>query len=182
MADSVRERVRRHREWARMNRLVRVEVEIPGYLLLARQPGESVKALLIRALTALLPRPPLPETLPETQPAPARPSPPAETPALPETDMEAAAARPEAVLPETLPETQARPLPEAKAVTGNAEVQFIALWQRGVETPAIAAALGISFAAAQSRARRLQQRGLIAPRPRGGSYPSQQAKSRPPRP
>jgi hypothetical protein len=166
MADSVRERVRRHREWARLNRLVRVEVEIPGYLLLARQPGESVKALLIRALTALLPRPPLSETaLPETPPAP-RPGPQPPTPPL----------------PETLPETQAPPRPEAKAVTGNDEARFITMWQQGLETPAIAQALGLSFAAAQSRARRLQRRGLIQPRPRGGSYPSQRGRRRQGRP
>jgi len=51
----------------------------------------------------------------------------------------------------------------------EAEARFIALWTEGLETAAIAARLGITAAAAQSRAHRLQQRGLIAPRPRGGN-------------
>src|SRR5882724_12231635 len=111
MPQSVRERVRWHREEARSKGLVRVEVEIPRHLLQLRHPDETVKALLIRALTALLPPatrpppPPLPETLPETQP----PMPAAKK------------------LPETLPET--------------AQAQFIALWQQGLEITAIAAQL-----------------------------------------
>jgi hypothetical protein len=104
----------------------------------------------------------LPGTLPDIAPPPARPSPQATTP----------------LLPETLPETQAPKPPAAETVTGNDEARFIALWQQGVETPAIARALGLTFAAAQSRARRLQRRGLIAPRPRGGTYPGQRAQAR----
>ena len=54
-----------------------------------------------------------------------------------------------------------------------ADARFIELWQQGLETAAIARRLGITAAAAQSRAPRLQQRGLIQPRPRGGTYPAQ---------
>jgi hypothetical protein len=59
-----------------------------------------------------------------------------------------------------------------------ADQEFITLWQAGWETAAIAAHLGLKATTAQSRARRLQQRGLIQPRPRGGAYPSQQALAR----
>jgi hypothetical protein len=58
------------------------------------------------------------------------------------------------------------------------DARFIALWQQGLETAAIAQALGIKATTAQSRAHRLQQRGLIQPRPRGGAYPSQKALAR----
>jgi hypothetical protein len=51
----------------------------------------------------------------------------------------------------------------------------IALWPQGLE---IAARLGIEATTAQSWARRLQVRGLIQPRPRGGDYPRQRAKPR----
>jgi DNA-binding IclR family transcriptional regulator len=53
------------------------------------------------------------------------------------------------------------------------EVQFIARRQQGLETAAIAERLGIKATTAQSRAHRLQQRGLIEPRPQGGNYPTQ---------
>jgi hypothetical protein len=58
------------------------------------------------------------------------------------------------------------------------EARFIALWQAGLETPEIARQLGIKATTAQSRAYRLQQRGLIQPRPRGGAYPSLRAQER----
>jgi transposase len=70
------------------------------------------------------------------------------------------------------------PSPEPSAVTGNDEARFIALWQQGWETKAIAQALGLKWTTAQSRARRLQERGLLQPRPRGGTYPSQRAQAR----
>jgi hypothetical protein len=59
------------------------------------------------------------------------------------------------------------------------EARFISLWQAGVETAAIACQLGLTATAAQARARRLQRRGLLQPRPRGGAYPSQKAQARP---
>ena len=58
------------------------------------------------------------------------------------------------------------------------ETTFIALWTQGVETAAIARQLGLKATTAQARAWRLQQRGLIQPRPRGGNYPSQRAQGR----
>jgi hypothetical protein len=58
------------------------------------------------------------------------------------------------------------------------ESRFIELWNAGVETAAIAQALGIKATTAQSRARRLQARGLIEPRQRGGNYPVERAKAR----
>jgi hypothetical protein len=61
----------------------------------------------------------------------------------------------------------------------EAEATFIELWNAGLETAVIAQRLGITATAAQSRARRLQQRGLIEARPRGGPYPSLRAKARP---
>jgi hypothetical protein len=62
----------------------------------------------------------------------------------------------------------------------EAEAEFIALWQQGLETAAIAARLGIKAATAQSRVHRLQQRGLIQPRPRGGNYPTERTRARQP--
>jgi transposase len=59
-----------------------------------------------------------------------------------------------------------------------AEVEFIALWNAGLEIAAIAQRLGIPKGTVQSRAHRLQQRGLIQPRPKGRVYPSQRAKVR----
>jgi hypothetical protein len=58
------------------------------------------------------------------------------------------------------------------------EARFIALWNAGTETAAIARQLGLKATTAQSRAHRLQQKGLIQPRPRGGAYPSQKAQGR----
>jgi hypothetical protein len=52
------------------------------------------------------------------------------------------------------------------------------LWEQGLEIAGIAAQLGITWTAAQSRARRLHQRGLIQPRPRGGGYLKQRAQRR----
>jgi len=59
------------------------------------------------------------------------------------------------------------------------EATFIQLWQAGLERAAIARQLGLTATAAQSRAHRLQRRGLIQPRPRGGAYPTQKAQGRP---
>jgi Mn-dependent DtxR family transcriptional regulator len=56
-------------------------------------------------------------------------------------------------------------------MTPTDEARFIALWQQGLETAVIAERLGIKATTAQSRAHRLQQRGLIQPRPRGGRLP-----------
>jgi transposase len=61
-------------------------------------------------------------------------------------------------------------------MTPDEEAQFIALWTEGLEIAAIAQRLGIQ-GTVQSRAHRLQQRGLIQPRPKGGVYPSQRAKA-----
>jgi transposase len=55
---------------------------------------------------------------------------------------------------------------------------FIELWQQGLRTAEIPARLGIKATTAQSRARRLQERGLIQLRPRGGDYPSLRARVR----
>jgi DNA-binding IclR family transcriptional regulator len=56
-------------------------------------------------------------------------------------------------------------------MTPTDEARFIALWNEGLETAAIAQRLGIPRGTVQSRAHRLQQRGLIQPRPKGGTYP-----------
>jgi hypothetical protein len=61
----------------------------------------------------------------------------------------------------------------------EADAQFITLWEQGLETAIIAERLGIKATTAQSRAHRLQQKGLIEPRPRGGDYPSRRAQARP---
>jgi hypothetical protein len=58
------------------------------------------------------------------------------------------------------------------------EPEFIRLWQQGLETAVIAQQLGITAVAAQSRAYRLQQRGLIQPRPRGGPHTRRVAQAR----
>jgi transposase len=60
----------------------------------------------------------------------------------------------------------------------EAEALFIQLWNAGTETAEIARRLGIPHGTAQSRAHRLQQRGLISLRPKGGNYPSQKALAR----
>jgi hypothetical protein len=53
-------------------------------------------------------------------------------------------------------------------MTPDEEARFIALWNAGTDTAAIARALGIPPGTARSRAYTLQQSGKIAPRPRGG--------------
>ncbi len=58
------------------------------------------------------------------------------------------------------------------------EAEFIALWNAGTEITAMAQRLGIPKGTVQSRAHRLQQRGLIQPRPKGGAYPRQKALAR----
>jgi DNA-binding transcriptional MocR family regulator len=63
-------------------------------------------------------------------------------------------------------------------MTPTEEQAFIALWQQGLEITAIAEHLGIPKGTVQSRAHRLQQRGLIQPRPKGGAYPRQKALAR----
>jgi transposase len=63
-------------------------------------------------------------------------------------------------------------------MTSAEEAEIIALREQGLDNAEIAARLGIPRGTVQSPAHRLQQRGLIAPRPRGGAYPSQQAKAR----
>jgi DNA-binding transcriptional MocR family regulator len=60
----------------------------------------------------------------------------------------------------------------------QAEAEFIALWNQGLEITEIAQRLGIPRGTVQSRAHRLQQRGLIQPRPKGGAYPRQKALAR----
>ena len=60
----------------------------------------------------------------------------------------------------------------------EAEARFVELWNAGLETAAIAQQLGIKATTAQSRAYRLQLRGLIQPRLRSGAYPRQQAQGR----
>ena len=58
------------------------------------------------------------------------------------------------------------------------EATLIALWNAGTEIAAIATRLSIPKGTVQSRAHRLQQRGLIQPRPKGGAYPRQKALAR----
>jgi len=60
----------------------------------------------------------------------------------------------------------------------QAEATFIALWNQGLETTEIAQRLSIPKGTVQSRAHRLQQRGLIQPRPKDVAYPRQKALAR----
>jgi hypothetical protein len=60
----------------------------------------------------------------------------------------------------------------------EAEALLIELWNQGLEIAKIARRMGIPKSTVQSRAHRLQQRGLIQPRPKGGAYPSQRVKVR----
>ena len=60
------------------------------------------------------------------------------------------------------------------------EERFIQVWERGLDTAQIARQLGLTVTTAQSRAHRLQQRGLIQPRPKGGNYPTERVKIRVP--
>jgi DNA-binding IclR family transcriptional regulator len=62
-------------------------------------------------------------------------------------------------------------------MTPTDEAEFIALWQAGVEIATIAERLSIPRGTVQSWAHRLQQRGLIQPRPKGGAYQRQRAKA-----
>ena len=57
------------------------------------------------------------------------------------------------------------------------EATFIALWTQGLATAEMAERLGVPRGTIQSRAHRLQQRGLIQPRPKGGAYQRQRAKA-----
>jgi DNA-directed RNA polymerase specialized sigma24 family protein len=56
-------------------------------------------------------------------------------------------------------------------VTPAEEARFIALWQAGTETAAIARQLGIPVGTVSSRAHALRQQGKIEARPKGGNYP-----------
>ena len=51
------------------------------------------------------------------------------------------------------------------------EARFIALWNAGTATAALAKQLGIPRGTAGSRAHALQRQGKIQPRPKGGNYP-----------
>jgi DNA-binding transcriptional MocR family regulator len=62
-------------------------------------------------------------------------------------------------------------------MTPAEQAEFIALWNAGMEITAIAQALHIPKGTVQSRAHRLQARGLIQPRPKGGAYQRQRAKA-----
>jgi transposase len=63
-------------------------------------------------------------------------------------------------------------------MTSAEEAEFIALWTEGLETADIAQRLGVPKGTVQLRAHRLQQRGLIQPRLKGGAYPRQKALAR----
>jgi hypothetical protein len=58
-------------------------------------------------------------------------------------------------------------------MTPAEEARFIALWQAGTETAAIAQQLGIPVGTVSSRAYTLVRQGKLQPRPRGGAYPRQ---------
>jgi hypothetical protein len=60
------------------------------------------------------------------------------------------------------------------------EPEFIQLWEAGATQAQIAAALGVPLGTVKSRAHALAAQGKLQPRPRGGAYPSQQAKAHPP--
>jgi hypothetical protein len=62
------------------------------------------------------------------------------------------------------------------------EPEFIRRWQAGATQAAIAEALGVPLGTIKSRAHALAVQGKIQARPRGGAYPSQQAKAHPPGP
>jgi hypothetical protein len=64
-------------------------------------------------------------------------------------------------------------------MTPTEEAQFIALWQQGLETAAIAQSLGIPRGTVSSRASALVRQGKIQRRPRGGNYPTARARGRP---
>jgi hypothetical protein len=58
------------------------------------------------------------------------------------------------------------------------EARFIVLWQQGASYAVIAQALGCALGTVGSRAHTLAKQGKIQPRPKGGSYPRQQAMAR----
>ena len=61
-------------------------------------------------------------------------------------------------------------------MTPAEEARFIALWQAGMTSAAMAQALGIPRGTVGSRAYHLVRQGKIQPRPKGGVYPHQQAR------
>jgi DNA-binding IclR family transcriptional regulator len=63
-------------------------------------------------------------------------------------------------------------------MTPAEEAHFIALWQAGTETAAIAQQLGIPRGTVGSRAYALVRQGKIQPRPKGGNYPMQRRQRR----
>jgi hypothetical protein len=67
-------------------------------------------------------------------------------------------------------------------MTPAEEARFIALWQAGTETAAIAQQLGIPRGTVASRAHTLRLQGKIQARPKGGAYPRQKAQARAPSP
>jgi DNA-binding transcriptional MocR family regulator len=63
-------------------------------------------------------------------------------------------------------------------MTPAEEIEFIALWNQGLEIAVMAQRLGIPRGTVQSRAHCLQRRGLIQPQPKGGAYPRQKVLAR----
>jgi hypothetical protein len=57
-------------------------------------------------------------------------------------------------------------------MTPDEQALFIQLWEHEAQYPQIAEIMHISYGTVASRARALQQRGLIQPRPRGGHKPA----------
>lgn len=57
-------------------------------------------------------------------------------------------------------------------MTPDEQAVFIQLWEHEAQYPQIAEIMHISYGTVASRARALQQRGLIQPRPRGGHKPA----------
>ena len=66
-------------------------------------------------------------------------------------------------------------------MTPAEEARFIELWQQGASYRELAEAFGCALGTVASRAATLVRQGKIQPRPRGGSYPKQQALARQPR-
>jgi len=180
MPEPVRTRVQRHREEARLKGLVRVEVELPAHLLHPRRPDETVKALLVRALTALQR-----QSLPETEGAASRPLPVTDAPPgepLPEIPSPAAQTLPETPLypgvlpetsellprhltfPETFPETVEIPPQDAPLVALLRQVPLLPY-------ATIATRLGISESQIKKKAAPWAKAGLVPQRPRGGARP-----------
>jgi hypothetical protein len=63
-------------------------------------------------------------------------------------------------------------------VTPDTEARFIQLWTQGASYADIAAAMTCALGTVGSRASTLVRQGKIQPRPRGGTYPRQQALAR----